>query len=239
MAAVAAGLDAADAWCAPSATFRDTIATLYSCGSKGRVIRNGLDLPMTVLPKELFIVAAGRLWDEAKNLAALVDVAESLDWPVRVAGPVEEPCATTGPCVTTGVIALGALPRAALIAQMQRAAIFASPALYEPFGLSVLEAAACGCALVLADIPTLRELWDGAALFVAPRDREALRAALQRLCRDHRLLARMQHAAAAHARRYSRAAMLVGYCDLYRDVADQSFRAGSERSTRMVEELQA
>ena len=40
-------------------------------------------------------------------------------------------------------------------------------ALYEPFGLAVLEAAQAGCALVLSDIPTFRELWDGAALFVA------------------------------------------------------------------------
>ncbi len=31
------------------------------------------------------------------------------------------------------------------------------PARYEPFGLSVLEAALSGCALVLGDIPSLRE----------------------------------------------------------------------------------
>ena len=34
---------------------------------------------------------------------------------------------------------------------MQRAEVFVSPAVYEPFGLTVLEAAAAGCALVLAD----------------------------------------------------------------------------------------
>ncbi len=37
-----------------------------------------------------------------------------------------------------------------------------------------------GCALVLGDIPTLRELWDGAALFVPPDDPEELVSALQR-----------------------------------------------------------
>ena len=51
---------------------------------------------------------------------------------------------------------------------MARTAVFVSPALYEPFGLAVLEAAQAGCALVLSDIPTFRELWDGVALFVAP-----------------------------------------------------------------------
>ena len=41
---------------------------------------------------------------------------------------------------------------------------------YEPFGLAVLEAAQAGCALVLSDIPTFRELWNGAAQFVPPGD---------------------------------------------------------------------
>ena len=36
-----------------------------------------------------------------------------------------------------------------------RAGIYALPAVYEPFGLSVLEAALSGCALVLGDIPSL------------------------------------------------------------------------------------
>ena len=54
--------------------------------------------------------------------------------------------------------------------QYASAAVFVSPALYEPFGLAVLEAAHAGCALVLSDIPTFRELWDCAAVFVDPHD---------------------------------------------------------------------
>ena len=34
----------------------------------------------------------------------------------------------------------------------------------------MLEAASAGCPLILGDIPTFRELWDGAAVFVAPDD---------------------------------------------------------------------
>ena len=49
---------------------------------------------------------------------------------------------------------------------MGRAAIYALPARYEPFGLSILEAALSGCALVIGDIPSLREIWADAALFV-------------------------------------------------------------------------
>ena len=64
---------------------------------------------------------------------------------------------------------------------MARASIYAMPARYEPFGLSILEAGLSGCALVLGDIPSLREHWEGAAVFVAPDDRDALRSAIARL----------------------------------------------------------
>jgi glycosyltransferase involved in cell wall biosynthesis len=64
---------------------------------------------------------------------------------------------------------------------MRRAGIFAAPSRYEPFGLAVLEAALCGCALVLADIPTFRELWQGAAVFVSPDDPAAWTAAFAAL----------------------------------------------------------
>ena len=54
---------------------------------------------------------------------------------------------------------LGVLAPAELRRKLERAAIFAAPALYEPFGLGILEAAAAGCALVLGDIRfTAREL---------------------------------------------------------------------------------
>ncbi len=51
------------------------------------VIHNGRDAddfrPAT---KQPFVLAAGRLWDEAKNLATLRRAAAGLPWPVRVAG---------------------------------------------------------------------------------------------------------------------------------------------------------
>ncbi len=98
---------------------------------------------------------------------------------------------------------------------MQRAAIFASPARYEPFGLSVLEAAAAGCALVLADIPTFRELWNDAALFVDPTDPRALHRALADLCADMARCAQLQDAARTRSRRYALRRMIDSYVALY------------------------
>jgi hypothetical protein len=54
---------------------------------------------------------------------------------------------------------LGPLEASELAGWMHRAAIYALPARYEPFGLSALEAAQAGCALVLGDLSSLREVW--------------------------------------------------------------------------------
>ena len=60
---------------------------------------------------------------------------------------------------------------------MARASIYALPARYEPFGLSILEAALSGAALVLGDIPSLREVWGGRrASSSTPTTRPALAA---------------------------------------------------------------
>jgi glycosyltransferase involved in cell wall biosynthesis len=168
--------------------------------------------------KQPYILGAGRLWDEAKNLAAVATIASELPWPVWVAG---EMCGPDGGDVKAAygqIKSLGALPRPALLDEMRDASIFVSPALYEPFGLTVLEAAASGCALVLSDLPSFRELWDDAALFVGPRDRNALRTALQSVCQDEAWRARLQAKARMRARRYSQRAMAGAYLRLYREM---------------------
>jgi glycosyltransferase involved in cell wall biosynthesis len=107
------------------------------------------------------------------------------------------------------------LPHGALHRHLQHAAIFASPALYEPFGLSVLEAAAAGCALVLSDIATFRELWSGAARFFEPGDSQALHRILAELCADDVERTRLQRAAYEHSLSYSLARTTSAYLKLY------------------------
>jgi len=212
---VATGLSAADVWAAPSEAFRDLIAATYRPGAQGRVIRNGLTVPARAMAKQPYILGAGRLWDEAKNLSAIAAIAFELPWPVHVAGETRGPDANA---VYGQIKSPGALSRVALLDEMRDASIFVSPAIYEPFGLAVLEAAASGCALVLSDLPSFRELWDDAALFVDPHDRSAMRAALQSVCRDKDLRARLQSKARTRARRYSRRTMTDAYLGLYRQM---------------------
>jgi glycosyltransferase involved in cell wall biosynthesis len=127
------------------------------------------------------------------------------------------------------------MSRRALLAEMRGASIFVAPALYEPFGLTVLEAAASGCALVLSDLPSFRELWDGAALFVGPRDRNAIRTALQSVCRDDDLRARLQAMARTRARRFSRRAMAGSYRRLYGEMTASPARARADHAGSALE----
>ena len=98
---------------------------------------------------------------------------------------------------------------------LARAAVFAAPARYEPFGLGVLEAARSGCALVLADIATFRELWDGAAHFVAPDDAREWARALEELAQQPARRAALAAAARLRAEDYGLDRMVDNYCRVY------------------------
>ena len=111
--------------------------------------------------REPFILAAGRLWDEAKGMDWLDRAAATL--PIRVAGPTNGPHGTAH---FKHLIELGTLTPTQMATEYRNAEIFASMSIYEPFGLAVLEAAQAGATLVLRENPTFRELWDGAAHFV-------------------------------------------------------------------------
>jgi glycosyltransferase involved in cell wall biosynthesis len=164
------------------------------------------------------VLAAGRLWDEAKNIRTLCEAADGLPWPVMIAGDTTSP---DGGTIETppNVLWLGRMRSADLVTRMAEASIFAAPARYEPFGLAVLEAALSGCALVLGDIPTLRELWDGAACFVPPDDAAALREALGVLQADAGEVAALGAEARRRAQTYSAKRMGEAYLEAYEHLA--------------------
>jgi glycosyltransferase involved in cell wall biosynthesis len=209
------GLHACDLLIAPTRAFARATARAYDVAPP-RVVWNGRPpaAPPDRRPAERLVFTAGRLWDEGKNLRVLDAAAERMQAPLYAAGPLEGP---NGARVTLGAVrTLGLLSPAGVADWLQRSSMFASSALYEPFGLGVLEAAQAGCALVLSDIPTFRELWDGAAEFVAPDDAEGFARACDRLAADDRAQADLAGRARARAARYSAAAMTAGVLDAYR-----------------------
>ena len=187
------------------------------------VIPNGIDpIRYASRTKRDVIMAAGRLWDAAKDLGHLASIADQLDWPVLVAGDANHP--DSGAAELRGVRMLGVLSPAEMAERLGEAAIFAAPACYEPFGLTILEAAASGCALVLGDIPSLRENWDGAALFVPRAKGGAVADALQGLIGDPRERRRLAAAARRRAEKFTVATMATRYRALYAALVERRYR---------------
>jgi glycosyltransferase involved in cell wall biosynthesis len=214
---VAKGLHTADLVLAPTQAMLSALERHYGRLRRSRVVPNGRD-PALFSPadKQPLILAVGRLWDEAKNIGMLDAVAPFLAWPIYVAGEARHPVA--GRVHYRSLKPLGRLNPPTLASWLSQAAIYALPARYEPFGLSVLEAGLAGCALVLGDIPSLREIWDGAARFVPPDDAEALRKTLQTLIQNHSELAWFAAAARTRALQYSPERMLIGYLGAYEEL---------------------
>jgi len=163
-------------------------------------------------------LTVGRLWDPVKQAALLDRVAAGLSLPFLAAG------ACTGPhgehFAPAHLQALGQVDGAALGALLARRPMFVSAATFEPFGLAVLEAAQAGCALVLSDIASFRELWDGAAIFVPPGEAGAFAAAIERIAAEPALRAELGAAAAARAARYTPEASGAAMMRLYAEVHD-------------------
>lgn len=222
------GLRGADLVVAPTEAMLGDLDDHYGPLGATHVIPNGRH-PRRFAPqeKEPLILAVGRLWDDAKNASMLARVADVLPWPIAMAGSITSP---DGGAIylPSRVRSLGHLAQGQLARWMARASIYALPARYEPFGLSVLEAALSGCALVLGDIPSLREIWGDAALFVSPDDDGALVHAITRLTRDRSLLQSLSRRARARALELSPQRMAVRYAAAYERLRDG--RTASEAS---------
>jgi glycosyltransferase involved in cell wall biosynthesis len=200
-------LAAADFVVAPSRAMLQAIHLNYGTLCRSDVIPNGRAPRLFRSgPKEPFVLTAGRFWDRAKNLETLDRAAAKLDWPVYAAGEARS---------AESIRCLGPLSAGELRHWFARASIYALPARYEPFGLSILEAALSGCALVLGDIPSLRENWDGAAVFVPPDDVHGLVEQIRLLARHEDVRRGFQQAARKRAVNFSLDRMTDAYLERY------------------------
>lgn len=179
------------------------------------VIYNGVDININGQNlKEPFILSAGRIWDEAKNVKLLSEIAEDLDWPVYIAGNNNDP--GKGELLKPkNVNFLGQLSRDKIHDHMSRASVFVMPAIYEPFGLAILEAAKASCALALANLDTLEEIWGDAALYFDPHDKEEAKAVIQKLISDVSLRNKMADMAFVRSKEFTAEKMSKEYMKLY------------------------
>ncbi|TPL12380.1 glycosyltransferase family 4 protein [Mesorhizobium sp. B2-4-14] len=218
-----AGLDRADAVVAPSRSHADMLEICYGPIPRLSVVYNSAAPGPATEHRETFVFAAARWWDEGKNAAVLDGAAAIAEWPFFAAGPLDGPegqNARLQHCVS-----LGPIPHEEVRRLMARAGIFVSTSHYEPFGLAALEAAMAGTPLVLADIGTYREIWNGAALFFDARDQHALAGCIARLVHDDVLRRQLGQRAARRARKFSPRSQATAM----REIHEQAAMAATER----------
>ena len=195
------GLRGATVVCGPTRSAVEDLNRNYVFETRRFLVPNGRSrLSVGRRGKEAIAVGLGRFWDEAKNLEVLERISGSLPWPLVLAGP-----GTTR----------GRLSNEEVAELLARGGIFASPAKYEPFGLAALEAAQAGCALLLGDIPSLREVWGEAACYAPPDDDEAFGAALCRLMLEESHRMEFARRAERRASRYTPARMAAAMVSVY------------------------
>jgi glycosyltransferase involved in cell wall biosynthesis len=219
---VSEGLAAADAVVAPTAAFAAVTERLYA--RPVRAIHNGrTPAPAPQVEQADFVFTASRLWDEGKNVATLDAAAADLGVRFEAAGPCNGPNGAAAKF--TNLRLLGQLSEARLASILAARPVFASSALYEPFWLSVLEAAQAGCALVLSDIPTFRELWGDVACFVPARDSSAFAETIRLLLADPEMRKALGRAAQARSRHFLPESMALNMADLYGGLCQERLRS--------------
>lgn len=224
-----AGLRAADACVAPSAAFAETLRRTYNLPVAPLVVHNGRAVsPAADAPPTDAVFTAGRLWDQVKNAALLDRMAARLAVPVRAAGTVAGPHGERADLRYLDL--LGTLDDAAVAVELAARPVYVSAAMFEPFGLSVLEAAAAGCPLILSNIDTFRELWTGAALLVPDQDPDAYAAAVNRVLADGELRTHLGEAARVRAQRYTPQAMAGAMAAIYAGLLAEAPIARIERA---------
>lgn len=209
-----AGLRRASAIVAPSIAFAAETARIYDAKVPVNAVHNGRSIMSSArVPQGQFVFTASRLWDEGKDVATLDAAAGRLRVPFQAAGPIRGPNGASARFDHLELLGeIGAVRVAGLYSARP---VYASAALYEPFGLSVLEAAQAGCALVLSDIPTHREIWNGAAIFAPLRDARAFANGIQDLIDDPDEREQLGRLAQARARFYTPDRMARGMAEIY------------------------
>lgn len=217
---VARGLSEATTVVAPSRWMLEQIELHYGALASTAVIHNGRTPTLfnPYVSKEETIVTVGRLWDSGKNVSLLLR--HQMPAPVHVIGcdrhPELQNSAFRGETLPPNVHLDPVQDERRIAQTLSRAGVYAATSQYEPFGLAPLEAALSRCAIVASDVPSFRELWDGAAIFFRNNDSESLLQALETLLGNRELRRNQGNLAFRHARQHFTAEqMVVGYKHLY------------------------
>ena len=123
-------------------------------------------------PSDPFVLCVSSI-DPRKNFARLIEACQGLTGAkLYIVGKYNRVFSLQMQLDTTSdhIQFLGRVSDDELVRLYNQAACFVFPSLYEGFGLPPLEAMACGCPVLVSDIPVEREVCGDAALYFNPLD---------------------------------------------------------------------
>jgi glycosyltransferase involved in cell wall biosynthesis len=123
----------------------------------------------------------------------------------------------------------------ALPALYARSSALVYPSWYEGFGLPVVEAMACGTAVITSGRGAMAEVGGEDALLVSPDDTDAIARAMSQVLDDPDYRLGLAQGGIERARHYSWDAAATAYRRLYRDVAVTARRSRSNGTARTGE----
>lgn len=156
------------------------------------------------------LVSSARNW-RTKNLEAALQALEvarqqsGVDFQTMIYGPPEGLAAAGGPerWRPLNLRCIGYVPSENLAMLFRHASVFLLTSLYEGFGLPVVEAMSCGCAVVCSNGGALAETAGSGAQVFNPADAQGMGAAVNALLRDKANLNYWKEAALKRAREFS------------------------------------
>ena len=203
----------ADLVCVATAEDKDFVVAHFGVKAEKIDIRpNWIDTdvfrPMVEAQKDGRVLYVGRL-NAQKNLEALVDAAANGNWPLDIVGEGELKEALRARAAAAGadVTFMGAVPNTDLPGIYNRYPVYVLPSHYEGNPKTLLEAMACGRAVVGADAPGIASvIEDGRDGVLCAKDADGLRAGIARVMND----APLRAALGAEARRKIERTQTIG-----------------------------
>lgn len=164
--------------------------------------------------KNKYILNTTSLLWYRKNLVRLVKafnafkIKTGADWQLVITGRRGESFDEINACVSSlglegDVILTDYIPREDLPVLLSGAECMVYPSLHEGFGLSVLEAMACGCPVITSNISSLPEVIGDAGILVDPYSLDELAASMEKVLESGELREKMKKMGLARASTFS------------------------------------
>lgn len=229
----------------------DSFPALFKrlAGDRLAVVRNGLNIARvdgiaanasqrSDRPTGFTVIAVSRLVAIKNPLAVVAAFQRSADQTSRLLyfgdGPLRQSLISQGESagLSNQIEFTGIIPRDKVFEHLLGGGLFVSTSRGEGLPVAVLEAMACGCPVVLSDIPPHREIAEGVDFIplIDPDDVEGFAREIKRFremtTAERRTVGeKCRHLVQDH---FSLAAMLRGYAGIYAEIAENHVQDGAE-----------